>query len=264
MTMDSRTRAIPAILLCLFFFFPVISEETNLGFVIAPPPVGYPQIERGQSLTQLGVNIVYVGVEVLETNLMIMGGTVFGNKQFSFSDHLALNGSAGLALLAGSEYNLVGIQTPFNLNLIVAPLKTEPFSLYVFGGLGATIGITAMTVTISQWVPYTSSFVDDDTSLRTTTLNGSANAGAQANIKAGALIISPFAWYSLSGGMFNTVMTSSMSYEYPSTEGDIDPLGNLIAGFDILYQPLNISLSSMIRKNRDYTLISVGYKWQVR
>ncbi len=78
---------------------------------------------------------------------------------------------------------------------------------------------------------------------------------------AGPFIVSPFGTYTLTGGAWNTEMTSSMSFGYPSASGSIDPEGSIVVGFDVLYVPKGITLSSQLRANDSYTLISVALMW---
>lgn len=223
------------------------SEESTVAFVISQPPVGYPLFVTGDKTLQTGGDLLYLHMDVMEEKMMIAGGTAFGG-----------------ALLFGNKYNLMIGRLPLLIGGIVQPLKTSHFSFFLFASAGGDIGITDMTVTVPQWVPMTSTFIDDDISVRTTTVNGLINGGAQFNIFVRDFIISPFGSWTYTGGTYSTTRTSTMSYEYPSTSGAIENYSSLVFGFDILYVPKNIALSSQLRTTDNYTMISVALKWLLK
>jgi hypothetical protein len=255
----SSVLSILAVLLC-FTSLPVHGEEDSVSFVIAPPPVGYPRIVEGERIRQMGGDVLLLTMDLMDESLTIFGGSAFGNYQHSLTDSLAVSASLGGAFLAGDRYNLLMTRFPLLLNAIVQPVKTGNLSLFLFAGAGGDIALSSMTVTVPQFLPP-STLVNDDTTVSTLAVDGLLSAGAQLNINAGKFIVSPFGSWSYSGGSYSSTTTSSMSFTYPSTSGAIEGYSSTVYGFDILYTPKNISLSSQLRQTGDYTMISLAMKW---
>lgn len=237
------------------------AEEGNLSLVIAPPPVGYPLIEAGAQTRHAGANFVYSSMDMMDTSLTLLGGTVFADRQICPTGFLALSGNAGATFLAGSEYNLLMLQVPLTGSVILRAITVPHFSLFAFAGAGVTAGLTNMTITFTYPIPPTSTFVDDDTSVTSTVVTGSATGGLQANISAGPFIVSPFGLMTVTAGRYSTTIESTMSYVYPSDSGTIDAVSATVLGFDILYEPRGISLSSQFRNSRDYRMFTVSLRW---
>jgi len=107
-------------------------------------------------------------------------------------------------------------------------------------------------------------YVDDDTQVTSTTLAYSLTAGAQINWSIGQFIISPYGVYTYSGGKSWMTQKSSMSYDYPSSSASIPAYSTTIFGFDILYKPLDVSLSSQLQHTDDYNLVSIALKWLLK
>ena len=259
--MNRRSAFIILALLFVFVSLNIYSEESTVSFVITQPPVGYPLFVTGDKTLQTGGDLLYLNMDVMEEKMMIAGGTAFGNYQSCLSDRLALQAAFGGALLFGNKYDLMIGRLPLLIGGIVQPVKTSHFSFFLFASAGGDIGITDMTVTVPQWVLMTSTFIDDDTSVRTTAVNGLINGGAQFNIFARNFIISPFGSWTYTGGTYSTTQTSTMSYDYPSSTGSIENYSSIVFGFDILYVPKNIALSSQLRTTDNYTMISLSLKW---
>jgi len=250
--------------LIVILFFPLINgfaDDNSISFVIAPPPVGYPVFEEGSKDTLAAVNFVYASLDYGGSSMTIIGPSGFGIFQYCISDSLAFGGNIGASIMAGSEYSLLMIQVPLNLSATFKFLTIDKHTFFVTAGAGGDIGTTSMKYTIPQWVPYTSTYVDDETTLRTLMTTGRCSGGLQANLGIGDFILSPFGTYSYSAGSYSTSQESSMSYDYPSTSGSIPGYSTTILGFDLLYRPLDMSLSSMIHRTDDMTLVSLAFKW---
>ena len=90
---------------------------------------------------------------------------------------------------------------------------------------------------------------------------GKITGGIQANIGLGEVIFSPYGLYTYTAGTYSYSQESSMSFDYPSSSGSISGFSTTIFGFDLLYKPGNISLSSQLQNSTDSTIISVALKW---
>ena len=118
--------------------------------------------------------------------------------------------------------------------------------------------MSTMTVTVPQMVELL--VVDDPTSFDTTTVTASVSAGAQINIALKDFIVSPFGSYTYTVGTYSYTQTSAMSFDYPSGSGTIEGSSSTTLGFDLLYRPWGISLSSMVRRTDSYTLVTLALK----
>jgi hypothetical protein len=250
------------IALLIVFLLPAFfaaAEEDTLSFVIAPPPVGYPVFEKGRQDFQAGGNAVYVSSKVMDTTFKLYGGTVFGNYQYCLTGNLSFSGSIGASLLAGDKYDLLMVLLPLQGNIVYEFFKTARHSFYFLGGLGGDIGSTSMTIEVPQVVNII--MVTDETTLQTITGTGRVTLGGQANFGLGKFILSPFVVYTYTRGTWSSTQTSAMSFDYPSSSGTLSGYSTTIIGFDLLYRPWNVSLSSQVHQTDRTTLVSLAMKW---
>lgn len=237
---------------------PVIAEEDTLSFVLAPPPVGYPVFSKGDRTTQVGGNAIFLMINQGGERMLVAGGTGFGHWQATVSDNLSLGTVLGGSLLAGNKHGLLMAQVPLQANAIFAAFTRPALSVFLFGGFGADLGLSTMTVTVPQVVDWI--LVEDPTRFDTITATGSVSAGAQLNITMKDFIASPFGTWTYTAGSYSYTQTSAMSFEYPSGSGTVDGSSSTTLGFDLLYRPWNISLSSMVRRTDSYTLVTLALK----
>ena len=154
------------------------------------------------------------------------------------------------------------IQIPLQINAVFEVLKSAEHSFFLIGGAGGDIGSSRMKSTLPLTV-YTTT-IDDEVTYSTFTTTGRFTGGAQANLGMGNLIFSPFGLYTWTAGTYSTNLTSSMSETYPSSSGSIPGYSAALFGFDILYLPAGMSLSSFIQNTDKYTLISLAVKWMLK
>jgi hypothetical protein len=237
---------------------PAMADGDTLSFVIAPPPVGYPVFSKGDRTTQAGGNAILLMMNQGGERMLVAGGTGFGHWQTTVSDSLSLGVQAGGSLLAGTKNDLLMVQVPLQANAVFAAITRPAWSGFLFGGLGADLGMSTMTVTVPQIVELL--MVDDPTSFDTTTVTVSVSAGAQINIAVKDFIASPFGSWTYTAGTYSYTQTSAMSFDYPSGSGTIEGSSSTTLGFDLLYRPWGISLSSMVRRTDSYTLVTLALK----
>ncbi len=262
------TFTLPKLLMCVLacsgFFsaaLPLPAGENTVSLVIAPPPIGYPVMEKKEGTSHSGANLVYSSLDRDGTDMTFFGASGFGGRQYCPLDRVALNLSLGATFLAGSEYGTLLLQLPAAGSLALEVLHGSRLSLFAFGGCGLNAGLMRMTITVPQWVPYTATFVDDDTSVGTTMITASATGGLQANVHLRNFVVSPFGVYAVTRGQYRSRQTSTMSYEYPDTTGTIGTVSSTVFGFEVLYVPRGITLSSQLRQAGDYTLFTLAFKW---
>jgi len=234
--------------------------QDTLSFVIAPPPVGYPVFEKGFTDQTVGGNFIYVSSKLMDTSFQLFGAMVFGNWQYCLTDKFALSGNFGASFLFGDKYDLLMMQIPYQFSLAYQIDITKDTSLFLLGGAGGDLGLTSMTVEVPKFAPP-STFIIDPTTVSTTTATGRITGGLQANIGIGQFIFSPFGLYTYTAGTYWMEQKSAMSYDYPSSSGAIDGYSTTILGFDLLYKPLGVSLSSITHFRPDTTLVSIALKW---
>jgi len=233
----------------------------DYDFVVEPPPLGYPEIVRGEGrLFALGSG-VYSSVEVMDKDLSLFGIALFGEAEYGFVERVMIRGSAGGTFLLGDRYDLAVTTVPVDLTLVVQPVKTDRFAAFLFGGAGGAIGNVSMTVTVPQPVPLTSTTVDDDTTVRTSTTTGVFRGGAQGSVFLDEWIVSLFGIYRGASGTYRTTQSSTMSYDYPTTTGTIDRTRSGTVGIDLLNTRHGIALSSLfrIRETTQTVVVTVRY-----
>ncbi len=235
-------------------------DETVAVFDVAPPPVGYPRIVRGEQIVTAGLQGLFLEREIGNTAFRIGGLGVYGTMQESPLDRLLLSATAGGAILVGDRMDLVGVQLPLRCTAVVEAADTRRLDAYLFGGAGGDIGLMSMTVTIPQWVPMTTTWIDDDTTVQTTTTTGTVYGGVQFTGDIGPFILSLFGTYGYTAGGYRVTQTSTMSYDYPSTSGNIDGQRALFAGCDVLLKELNTSLSTLVRRDDEGSILNVSIK----
>lgn len=239
----------------------VQAGEDTLSFVIAPPPVGYPVFEKGFTDQTVGGNFIYVNSKLMDTSFQLFGAMIFGNWQYCVTNKFALSGNFGASFLFGDKYDLLMMQLPYQFNLAYQIDLAKEVSLFLLGGAGGDLGLTTMTVEVPQPVPLTTTIIIDPTTVTTTTATGRLTGGLQANIGIGQFIFSPFGLYTYTAGSYWMDQKSAMSFDYPSAAGAIDGYSTTILGFDLLYKPLGVSLSSITHFRPDTTLVSIALKW---
>ena len=249
------------ILLMIFAVTPfcIFSETDTVSFVIAPPPVGYPVFERGSRKFLVSGNALYADYDLDSTSLKIFGPSFFGIYQHCLTDKIAVNGQLGAAILAGSEYSLMIMNIPLSINTAYEAFKNDDFSFYLIAGAGGDIGRSSMKITVPQLVGMT--LVEDETTMTNIITTGKITGGMQANIGLGKMIFSPYGLYTYTAGSYTYSQESSMSFDYPSSSGSISGFSTMIFGFDLLYTPNNMSLSSQLQNSDDSTIISLALKW---
>ncbi|HTX71638.1 MAG TPA: hypothetical protein VMC79_02335 [Rectinemataceae bacterium] len=184
------------------------------------------------------------------------GAMGFATYQLCLSDSLAVNGSGAILGMLGDKYNFLLTQVPVHANLVFKAFEADATSYFLFGGAGGSVGLSSMTVGI----PVAAN-VTDDTTFDTLTLTGSATFGGQCTITLGKFVLSPFGIYTYTAGSYSYSQISSMSYAYPSGSGSIHGYSTTVLGFDLLYKPLNVSLSSLFQNTDRYSLVSIALKW---
>lgn len=235
-------------------------DTGSFSFDVAPPPVGYPRIEKGFRDVTVGGQGILARGDILDTTFTITGITLFGSLQTNPLRRTMFNLTGGGALLAGDRMGLVTSRVPLRILGAVQTIDSDYVDLYIFAAAGGDVGVTRLTVTVPQPIPYTTSFVEDDTTLSIVTTSGTVQIGGQVNVETGPFITSLFAVWSYTGGTYSTSQNSSMSYDYPSSSGDLEASSAIAGGVDLLWKERSIALSSQIRNSHDFMVYTLAVK----
>jgi hypothetical protein len=109
--------------------FPLFAENDTVHFVIAPPPVGYPEIKKGEKIYQAGTDALFFTTDLNSEKLIVLGATAFGNYQESFTDWFTASLNFGGSFMAGSKYSMMILSLPLHMNGILELLDTEGFDV---------------------------------------------------------------------------------------------------------------------------------------
>lgn len=234
------------------------AEENKATFTVAPPPVGYPDFKAGDATEQAGGGAVVIKTDYGGLAGWLVGGSGAWQYQYCPADDLALGLSVAGSLMVGDRNSLLMMSAPLGASIAAELFEWRGSTFYAFGYAGGALSYSSMKVIIPQIVNIT--IVEDETTL--TTMSGilSAGIGCQANVALGGFVVSPFAQWTWSGGVYGTTQRSSMSFDYPSRSGEIEPSMNSIYGFDLLYKPLGWSLSSQLRLGEGYQMITLALR----
>ncbi|MFQ3621184.1 MAG: hypothetical protein SNJ78_09600 [Spirochaetales bacterium] len=235
------------------------ASENTLTFVISPPPIGYPEFEKGVRDYSAGGNFIYARTKLQDTTLNVLGATGFMNYQECPYSKLAFSGNVNGGFLIGNKYDLtlwlLSIQPSVAYQIDLSPT----FSMFLIGGVGMEVSITTMTVEIPQVI--NSLITIDPTTVYTTQAVYHPTIGLQINMEMGSFIFSPFGMYTYTTGSYWVEQKSAMSFTYPSFSGNLDAFSSTVIGFDLLYKPFGVSLSSLTHFRPDTTLLSIALKW---
>ncbi len=228
-----------------------VPEGGEFTFTIAPPPVGYPVFEPGQTIHS--VRGTYLGISNDDKDYDWRFDGVIGSyaRQSTYSPVFTYNRSTAAGVLVGdvpgADVTMVPIVADFTP--ILRPYYNENLDVLAFGMLG-----TNATISIMEF---------DDFDLQSQMLQVLIvpGGGLQANIGVGDFVVSPFGVYRYSVGGY-MVEYSGDFYEqndYLESDSDsIDGYGSLIFGFDLLYKPYNISLSSFVQQEEEVTIVTIS------
>lgn len=240
------------------------SYASQSNFEIAPPPVASPEFKDGQVDTK--VSATYVGISGSGFSLNGAGVSVAERK--ANSDTTALDFSTGVFLMggsmdiSGSSASMMVMSVPLSVNFEYQPVKNDSTSVILFGGPMMNIGLSSSSysyqtlaitsytntylnnVLIARTPNYTS--VTDTMDTSTTTLLYGGQVGIQASINGGDYTYTPFAMLQSQQGSASSSSTSVYSGSSTSSI-DLPNFTTTSYGFDILYRPWNMTLSSMLQ-----------------
>lgn len=226
------------------------TDDVSVSFTIAPPPVSYPEMKAGEQVMKLGGAFLSVDADVLK----MKGALPSFSVQISPSDVLAINVQTGLGIITGNKYDMFLMQIPFRLGMQYQMAKMDKLTFFTFGGTGFDLGISSMNIKSSM----------PGGSIKTSVLGLSFmvpfQGGLQANYDLAGFVISPYATMNVTMGFINSTSTTTGTVSgFPVAETSDDTKSiptytNIVFGFDALYKPWGVSLSSFIQNSKDTKL----------
>jgi hypothetical protein len=266
---------------------PVFAQQSNFQFM--PAPIAYPYFEPGRRDINLGVDTFGVSggpegaTELEKIDLtgagahLILRGAI--NEKFALSGGFGAYGMSGdvpgfaLPVVdgAGNIYtaiidgkgDLSGFGMPFFANLELQPINKPGGNLLLFAGPNLAFAyFTADTPYHGQRGAVNLA----RTNFRTTATAflGGVQFGAQVGLKLGSFRVAPFGMWLIQSGSasftFDDGYTGNLNFSEGLVEtADIEPFVIQVFGFDVVYEPWNLSLGGVFQKTNDKEL-QEGYE----
>lgn len=243
----------------LFIFFVLVfhyeliaqnPDDVSVSFTIAPPPVSYPEMKAGEQVLKLGGAFLSMDADVMK----MKGALPSFSVQISPSDVLAINVQGGLGIITGNKYDMFIMQIPFRLGMQYQMAKMDKLTFFTFGGTGFDMGISSMKIKS----PVTGGTIK--TSVLGLSFMFPLQGGFQANYDLAGFVISPYVTTNVTMGFINSTSTTTGTVSgFPIAETSDDTKSipvftNIVFGFDALYKPWGVSLSSFIQNSKDTKL----------
>ncbi|HPP49681.1 MAG TPA: hypothetical protein PLO73_06885 [Spirochaetota bacterium] len=259
-----RVLCFASLVLLIFISIPVVAQQNN--FMISPPPIPWFEFKEGQKdlrVTATGMYITGDSTPPLTGDVKVWGAGAGGIYRYAFKDILAFD--VGLMLVGatgdvGNEVDMSMWLASLPLDLEILLVNNDQISLIGFIGFG----FSRNYIGIDSNLPGYEGTVDI-----TTTMKG-PQGGLQISFKLQDFTISPFVMITRQSGNVD------MDYDIESEgSGSISVTAPTITsryfGFDIVYVPLGLSLSSLMQQvsesgdNAGYKtyVINIGYCTQL-
>lgn len=236
------------------FSVPAFAQQAPSGggsqsnFSVTPPPIASPYFEAGKGEGK--TRLTYLSIKGQGIDLKGGGFDFVGRNAFSdtWAGDVAV-GFLGMTadLTGGGSLTLFNI--PFSLNLELQPYKGDILSAIIFAGPTLNLGFGFMDIP--------NPLGGGSTTASITTVFYGAQAGLQLGIQAGDFNLSPFAMVQSQKG------SSTVTVEDTSTTVDIPAVTTTSYGFDILYTPWDMTLSSVLQEAEKADQNTPGFKTRI-
>ena len=223
-----------------------LAAAVQSNMVVSPPPIPWYEFYEGQF--DFRVTGAYASIKSTEadSDLSIKGGGLNLVGRYAFIDQLAMDFMFNYMYAAGSVTDNVDINVHFlnwNPNFEIQPYNTEYINFILLGGYMWTL--TPVTVTAG------------DRTISGTAYMSGIQFGAEVALKSKYVVASPFFLYqNLSG-----------SVEVEGVSSDIPSQGVKTFGVDVVFVPLDLTLSGMmqmVRKNSGYDVFYFSLSYDFR
>lgn len=249
----------------IFSSISVFAQQSN--FMISPPPIPWFEFKEGQMDFKVTATGLYMTGNIDDPNsnitgkVKVWGGAASSIYRYAFNDTFAFD--VGLTLVGATGD--IGNEVDMSIWLASVPLdfefllvNTDQISAIFFIGYGFSYNYLG----IDSNIPGSEGTVDI-----TTTLKG-PQGGLQVSFKLQDFTISPFIMLTRQAG------DADVDYDIGTDSGSVSMRVSATTifyiGFDIVYVPLGLSLSSLIQQasqsdNQEYKtyIINIGYCTQL-
>lgn len=219
----------------------LVAENISIG----PAPVSSDTIVGTGNESRLDVSTLSYTTDSMDLSAVGVG---FGTRE-KYSGGAVFDGSANLMVLSGTfdGGSLSGVS--MGANLLIGTEIKEDLLIYV----GPTLSMMSMDIVAGSLDIWTSIMMYG------------LKAGIQYELKTSFGTISP--WYFMSSMQGTSSSTTSgyvgSYYVYQSSDSDIDAMMTTQLGFDMYFNDLGASLSTMMQSNSDGDMISFTYSFKI-
>lgn len=224
----------------VLLYTPVFAQQTN--FMITPPPIPWFEFTEGQKdlrVTATGIYLTGEGSDPLTGDISVWGAGGGGVYRYAFKDIFAFD--IGLMVVGaagdiGNEVDMTMWLASIPVNLEVLLVNNERIAVIGFIGFGFSRNYIGLTSNI----PGSEGTVDLNTALK------GPQGGMQVSVKLQNLVISPFLMLTKQSG--DVDMDYDIGGDSGSASMSVSTATIYYYGFDIVYVPLGLSLSSLIQQ----------------
>jgi len=250
----------------LLISIPAFAQQSN--FMISPPPIPWFEFKEGQKDLRVTATGMYMTGDVndesgaITGDVEVWGGGAGGIYRYAFKDIFAFD--VGLTLIGaagdiGNEVDMSMWLASLPVDLEILLVNNDQISAIFFIGFGFSYNY----IGIESQVPGYEGTVD-----MTTTLKG-PQGGIQVSFKLQDFAISPFIMLTRQAGKAD--IDYDIGSDSGSTSLSVQTTTIRYIGFDIIYVPLGLSLSSLMQQasqsgdNEGYKtyVINIGYCTQL-
>lgn len=222
------------------------------NIVIGPPPVSYSTLKTAGTESSVGVNYMSYTADTMDMTGIGAGYSYTDRNDKESLNYFALNYTSLSITGSGVLSNTSGDGGIFNAGYLYG----QNISDELIGFVGANI----LYMNLETGVPMGSTSGSDIT---IDTLMYGVNAGVQYDYPVSFGSVIPWAFASVTAGSAETETTTyGVGGTTSSSSASIDPTFTYQFGFDIYFQAISSSLSSMYQSNDSGDLISLSYNYK--
>ena len=246
------------------------APQTHLQF--SPPPLPWFEFEEGQKDLKISGTLLHLAGEVEDNDpnppdmggdVSVYGGGVSAFFRYAFRPHFAID-IGGTVIGAGGD---VGSAATMRMGMITIPvdlefqpIRTDNIALILFGGFNLSWLFLGIDIDTGGY----SAEVDLSTAMR------GPQGGAQIAFKFPEWVISPFIMFSKLSGDVDFDIKDNTGTDI-SGSWSVTAATAMFYGIDIVYIPLDLTLSSIIQQvsssgnNQGYRtyVLTVSYRFQL-
>jgi len=240
-----RNVCLPVLYASLMLIIMPIAKLTaaQSNFQLSPPPVPWFEFDRGDKDLKVGATAIYLkgeNQEGISGDIDVYGVGVNGFYRYAFRDIFAIDFGGSMVTAygdVGNDANITLWLLSIPVDLEFQAIRNDMFVLLLFGGFNFTwnyIGIDYDDGT-------TTAELDIRTNMR------GPQGGAQLSFKLNDFVLTPFIMFMKLSGTASIDYSDNTPTSYSDDVTTTSPTATLY-GIEIIYQPWNITLSSLVQQ----------------